>query len=295
MQKSPLRLSALSAACAIALQTGPAYAAAPGYTLTWLGVLNPGDAYSQALDINGAGELVGVSGTQSGNGYNAQARGFLWSPQTGMTNLGQYAVCATQACYTSDASGNTWNDSVIPRAVNDLGLVAGMADGPGGYEHAFTFTAASGMTAPLGLSLGRNDGATAVNNLGDVVGHMMGSWTGSTWTEVGFLSKAGGTPKALPGITGSDVMYAYKINDSGLIVGGASYQMPPDGVNPPGTITYGYRPAIWEPGPTGNYTARILPGFETATYWNFAYGVNAVGQVVGYMQLPDNYHAFLYD
>ncbi|WP_295445837.1 hypothetical protein [uncultured Thiodictyon sp.] len=295
MQKSPLRLSALSVACAIAFQTGPACAAAPGYTLTWLGVLNAGDAYSYALDVNSVGEVVGVSGNQTANGYNSQARGFRWTPQTGLTNLGQFAVCATQPCYTSDTSGNTWNDSVIPTGMNDLGVIAGTANGPGGYEHAFTITAASGMTAPLGLSLGRNDGATAVNNLGAVVGHMMGTWTGSTWTEVGFLSTAGGAPQTLPGVTGSDVMYAYKINDSGVIVGGASYQMPPDGINPPGTITYGYRPAIWEPGATGKYSARILPGFETATNWNFAYGLNAVGQVVGYMQLPDNYHAFFYD
>lgn len=295
MSKLPSRCSMLAAACAAAFQAGQALAAAPGYTVTWLGFLNAGDNSSFAQDINASGQVVGSSGYLTNDGLNNRTRGFLWSPQTGLASLGQFSVCATEACYTTGADGSTWNDNVNPSAIGDGGQVAGTANGPGGYEHAFLYTAASGMAAPLGLAAGRNDGAAGVNGQGDVVGHMMGSWTGSSWTEVGFLYTAGGTLRTLPGLTGSDVMYAYDINDTGWIVGGASYRMPPDGINPPGTITYGYRPAVWEKDQSGQYAARILPGFENATYWNFAYGVNAGGQIVGYMQLPDNYHAFLWN
>lgn len=295
MSKLPSPGLTLGTACAAVLQVGQAFAAAPGYTVTWLGFLNGGDTSSFARDINNSGQVVGSSGVLTSNGLNNRTRGFLWTPQAGLTDLGQFAVCATQPCYTTGADGSTWNDGVEPWAIGDAGHVAGTANGPGGYEHAFLYTDAAGMTAPLGLPTGRNDGAAGVNGLGDVVGHMTGTWTGTTWSEAGFIYRADGTLQTLPGLSGSDVMYAYDINDTGLIVGGASYRMPPDGVNPPGTITYGYRPVLWEKGQTGQYSARILPGFETAASWNFAYGVNASGQVVGYRQLPDNYHAFLYD
>lgn len=284
MNKFPSRLSALALACGALLQTAPTFAAAPGYSVTWLGYLDNADIQSYARDINASGQVVGSSST----GLNGRTRGFLWTQQSGMASLGQFPECATQPCYSSDANGNTWNDNVIPWAIGATGSVVGDANGPGGYEHAFLYSAASGMTAPLGVPAGRNNGASGINGLGDLVGHMGGDWaTGTSGLEVGYLYKADGTLLTLPVIGGSTAMYAYDINDAGLIVGGASYQMP--GIN-----ANGYRPTIWEKNQNGQYSARILPGFETATYWNFAHAVNASGQIVGYMQ-TDTYHAFLYD
>ncbi|MGZ8217113.1 hypothetical protein [Methylomagnum sp.] len=297
MSKFPSRFSALALAVVACCQMGQASAAAPTYSVTWLGFLDAGDTMSYARDINASGQVVGSSELPPpSNGYNGKTRGFLWTQQSGMTSLGQFPECAAQPCYSSDANGNTWNDNVIPWAIGATGSVVGDANGPGGYEHAFLYSAASGMTAPLGVPVGRNNGASGINGLGDLVGHMGGDWaTGTSGLEVGYLYKADGTLLTLPVIGGSAAMYAYDINDAGLIVGGSSYQMPPDGINPPGTITYGYRPTLWEKGQNGQYSGRVLPGFGTATGWNFAHSVNASGQVVGYMQLPDDYHAFLYN
>lgn len=293
MKKIPFRCSALALACA-ALFTSAAQAGAPSYQVTWLGFLDAADNQSFATAINASGQVVGSSGLfHDTNSYNDRSRGFVWSQQSGLTNLGQYTVCATQPCYTQDASGNTWNDYVNPAAISDSGTIVGMADGPGGYEHSFLYTAALGMTAPLGLPIGFDSHAAGINRLNEVVGYKTGTFNGTFWSEVGYVLKPDGSLTILPPVAGADVNYPYKINDAGQAVGGASYRLPPDGINPPGTITFSYRPAIWEKDASGQYAGRFLPGFD-AIAWSLALDVNAAGQIAGYMQLPDNYHAFLY-
>src|SRR5207245_1892874 len=89
---------------------------------TDLGVL-PGSSASIALSINGAGQVVGVSGQTVGIGH-----GFLWSN-------GQMLDLQTLL----DSSGDGWQ-VYFPQSINDSGWIVGVGINPNGDTHGFLLT-----------------------------------------------------------------------------------------------------------------------------------------------------------
>ena len=79
--------------------------------------------FSQANDINNAGQVVGYVTTASG-----APQAFVWTAADGMQDLG-----------TSGGNGSSAN------GINDVGQVVGYATTPSGGYQAFLWTAADGM------------------------------------------------------------------------------------------------------------------------------------------------------
>jgi uncharacterized membrane protein len=115
----------------------------PGAPPQELDVL-PGAGNSYAYGINNRGDVVGTSHT----------RGFLWSAEGGLRDLGP---CAEHR-------------GTRPVAVNDAGVVTGTC-----YDRAFVWTAASGfqfLSGPDGQSA--NSAPSAINADGAITGHWGG-------------------------------------------------------------------------------------------------------------------------
>jgi len=154
--------------------------------MTDLGTL-PGDDYSVAYAINGAGQVVGASC----GGTCEWFRAFLWQNGT-MTDLGSLGG-------PSDT---------IAFGINNAGQIVGRSAG-----HAFLWD--HGSMTDLGvLPTGGGSEARAINDAGQVVGssgnasvgHHAFLWQNSAMTDLG----------TLPGDTDS---YAYGINSAGQVVG----------------------------------------------------------------------------
>jgi probable HAF family extracellular repeat protein len=130
-----------------------------GYALD-LGVLK-GQVFSRANSINKPGQVVGYSGPKRDS---AESRAFVWSSQTGMTDIGTLGGAYAQAY-----------------AINDAGYVTGASQtqgmGPMATTHAFIYQL---PTAPyrryhqmvdLGVLGGLSSYGMAINNYNHVVGY----------------------------------------------------------------------------------------------------------------------------
>jgi probable HAF family extracellular repeat protein len=116
-----------------------------------------GGFFSIPQAINNAGQVVGYSKTTSGE-YHA----FLWTAEGGMIDLGTF--------------GGWWS---IPEGINNQGQVVGLSTTQPGDPwqdvtlwdtvHAFLWTAEGGMI-DLGTLGGTWSRASAINNLGQIVG-----------------------------------------------------------------------------------------------------------------------------
>jgi probable HAF family extracellular repeat protein len=156
----------------------------------------PGSGYSEAHDINNAGEVVGGSG----------GRAFFWDGVNGITDLGV-------------PSGFTYSWGF---GINELGQVTGVAYDP---NSAFLWDAANGMTN-LGTGSGYTDSyATGINDAGQLVGIR---WDSSTGSSLGFLW-APDSPNGLSGsfadlgtLPGDPNSYANAINNAGQVVGSST-------------------------------------------------------------------------
>jgi probable HAF family extracellular repeat protein len=136
----------------LGLASPAAQAALPEYQLTDLGTL--GGIVSQAFNINGNGQVVGLSNIRGDMVMHA----FLWTSEGGMQDLGTL--------------GGVDVDSEA-RAINDNGQVVGASDFPGGrdYEkHAFLWTSGEGMR-DLGALGGAESIAYDISPDGQVVGN----------------------------------------------------------------------------------------------------------------------------
>src|SRR5207302_8831675 len=200
-----------------------------------LGTL-PGDESSRATAINGAGQIVGISGTCSD-----PTHAFLWADGV-MTDLG--SLPGTVRTYPSDinnagqvvgtgrdASWNPyaflWEDGVMTAlgnfsaaSINDAGQIAGWVWTSSGSHPALwensTLTDL-GTPDPTRVYGEAND----INNAGQIVGETFTEdhdgigflWDTGTWTDLG----------ALPNDSAS---WAYAINDAGQIAGssGSRYE-----------------------------------------------------------------------
>jgi probable HAF family extracellular repeat protein len=107
-----------------------------------------GGLYSDASDINEAGQVVGRADTASGD-----ERAFLWTAAGGMVDLGTLGGAGSR----SQAEG-----------INDAGEVVGLFTEDD--DRAFYWTAAGGMIE-LPTLTGIESGARAINNAGQAAGY----------------------------------------------------------------------------------------------------------------------------
>ena len=130
-----------------------------GYALD-LGVLK-GQVYSRANGINAMGQVVGYSGLQRDS---VESRAFVWSSQTGMTDIGTLGGAYAKA-----------------HAINDTGYVTGASQtqgmGPMVTTHAFIYQLPTPpyrryhQMVDLGVLGGLSSYGMAINNYNHVVGY----------------------------------------------------------------------------------------------------------------------------
>jgi len=126
---------------------------------TDLGTL-PNRPYSQAADLNEAGQVVGASSWSSSSSSLEGARAFLWDATTGMQDLGTFG-----------------QNSATATAINEAGQLVGFAQySQSGWttfatQNAAFFRDTSGATTMLGSLPGHLfSKALDINDLGQVVG-----------------------------------------------------------------------------------------------------------------------------
>lgn len=217
----------------------------PGGAVRRLGYLPGHGAQSLATALNGAGMVVGRSGSV-GNG-----RAFSWTQAGGMVDLGallpdartsavsvndagqvvlqeytfaHHSAQDSQAWAWSAAAGLVAIEPTFPgrdvsaSGSNRFGQVTGYAGTPTGWE-AFIWTPGSG-TQTLGRPVGWFNGTmgNAINDDGVVVG---GSTVGCCVNAVKWTRQDGWTSLGyIPNATGYSVAFA--INGAGVIVGGSA-------------------------------------------------------------------------
>ena len=151
-----------------------------------------GSEEASASDVNASGAIVGtVPFRQGGPGH-----AFLWSPRTGLIDLGTGAGLA---------SGAT--------RINDKGMAIGFISKPPASGTGFVWTWETGLIAIGRLNLNAST-ADGLNSHGQVVGGIDGR--AYSWTRAGGIvdlnSRICHAPKGLV------LRQAYAINDNGAIV-----------------------------------------------------------------------------
>jgi len=215
---------------------------------------------SDAFAVNDKGLVVGSSAISDSNSSVLHA--FVWSADTGMTDLGTL--------------GNDTQSTAI--AVDNNGVIAGFDTVPQVSPlpplfHAFVRTRSIGL-APLSLG-GSNSSSTASNAKGDIVGY---SDSASNPSLHAFLWTArDGVTRDL-GTLGGDTSFAYAINDDDVVVGESA-------------IKSGEHHAfMWTPRAGMMIDLGTLGGFTSA-----AQAVSDKGVIVGNSQVDSGAnHAFIW-
>jgi probable HAF family extracellular repeat protein len=229
--------------------------AASGHAALWdeingiqdLGVL-PGDSdYSQANDINNAGQVVGV-----GDISDFYDHAFVWDSANGMRDLGTLV----------GDDGHSYAS-----AINNLGQVVGQSSAESGGSHAFLWGSVNGMQDLGKLPGAVNDTSFAydINDVGQVIG----------WSEVSDFGQHAFVWDSVNGMQDLGVLsdsentsYAFSINNSGQIVG--TSLTPTD-----------YRAVLWNSGQIIDLNDVIDPTDPLAPYVTLtqARAINDAGQI----------------
>ncbi len=197
----------LSVICALVLveSTFAASArAATTYSLTDLGDLPGGPDFSEALDLNASGAVVGTSVRAPGPGIDQAARrGFFWQSNV-MVDVG-------------DLPGG--NDESWAVGLNASGQVVGYSDSTTG-RRPFLWQSASGL-----LNLSTEPGGALLTQAADIndAGQVVGIGAGLTGAR-GFLWESGSLPEDLGVFVAPNNPFSVPtaITTNGFIVGWAS-------------------------------------------------------------------------
>ena len=235
-----------------------------------LGVLK-GQVYSRANGINAMGQVVGYSGLQRDS---TQSRAFVWSGQTGMTDIGTLGGAYAQAY-----------------AINDAGYITGASQtqgmGPMVTTHAFIYRLPTppyprfNRMVDLGVLGGLSSYGMAINSYNHVVGYSTITTgdervhgflhDGAKMIDLGSLGGPGNR-------WGSDVSVALGVNNYDQVVG-YTY-LPAIGDMPIQQVAFLWRRGVSGGGQMINLN-KLLFG-EGKNYLLFsATAINDNGQIVG--------------
>jgi probable HAF family extracellular repeat protein len=190
--------------------------------------------------------------------------------------------------------GTLGGKNSVALAINDAGQIAGYANIKDGHEQAFVYEGVpghGGQMVDLGVTTGHwSSSAYALNDAGQIVGAATTKHS-RPWDQAflydGLPGKGG--HKTELGTLGGSVSYAYAINERGQIVGQSTT------VPPVMNVQFVYHAFLYDgiAGEGGRiYDLGMLPGGKSSC----AYGINALGQIVGESQVyGKRHHGFLYE
>jgi probable HAF family extracellular repeat protein len=318
----------ISIAVLAALLSGALCSAQSRYNVTDLGTLG-GNTYANS--INSAGDVAGNSVAADGNDH-----AFLWTASGGLQDLGTLGGITSTAMALNDsdevigttttADGSPHNYFWFPSTgmmafgkgqlvgVNSSGEVVGIGKGTDSQLHSYIWTSATGKV-DLGLAKGQKSSeATAINDLGQVVG-VAGNGEGFFWSKAtgnilvpgtsyftsidnqgaaaGFIYVGYYQPHAIlwsktTGVTdlgtlgggSTDSSEAFGISDNGQVVG---YSTNSTGLG--GAFVYSKAAGMLN-----------LNTLENGNWFlSLAYGINSSGQIIawGYASGSNTTHALL--
>jgi len=213
-----------------------------------------GEGFSSALDINNAGQIVGLRGVPPDV---ASWSAFLYDTASGrVTSL--------------PGLGGTFRTAAV--AINDAGDAAGYATAAPNVFHAVRWSGE--VPTDLGTLGGTHSFASGINGAGDVVGH---SWMPGDTGEHAFLY-SGGVMQDL-GTLGGGFSRAAGINEAGLVVGSAS------------TASNQAHAFVHDGNSMADLNDSISPASGWVLVE--ATAINASGEIVGTGRINNETHAFL--
>ena len=300
-----------------------------GTTLSDLGTLSsPYNAYSAALAINDAGQVVGVSGQSSGvsrHAFRTAAGGTV----TGATDLGAFGNSSgpddsialgingngTTVGYSFPAFGQTSEPFIDATAlapvpsvsvgtangVNNANTVVGFTN----YSYGFAtnnvaYVEAGGTVTYLGptssTSGGPNSTATAINNNNQVVGNLDYNQSGFGYFNLShaFLYNIATQVNTDLGTTPyADTSQATALNSTGSVVGTAfNYGNRSQFTILDTTIMYGHA-VLFQSGHAYDLNELLTGAGSSAWVVGSATGINDAGRIVGFGTIGGVLHAFM--
>ncbi len=213
----------------------------------------PGGDYSDAFDINDAGDVCGGSRATGTTTFFGRAAAWRAGSSTPI-DLGTLGGAGSRA-----------------NALSNSGIVVGFADSPTGFS-AFRCDLNAPSPAMQALDLGPvlGGGASAAYDISPdgafIVGSARGTGTGGNF--VPFIQFSG-TTIALPMIPGTQSGTSLAVNNNGEIGGSCGK---PSG----GTIA-----CVWTKNPEGQYVVNPVPGIPPDSSFSDVLGINIHGDYVG--------------